>query len=156
MDIINSVERGRKHMSLLSVLSLRAGLVVFASLVGYFFIMKALGLYHVLILRAFNSVFLGVGIWIALSRYRKMLHKKLEYFMGIRIGVLVTLIAGIPFAIFMGVYLALDTDFMNYISQNHEFVTDLSPVAAAIAVAMEGLSSGFMLTFVFMPFFKKQ
>jgi len=156
MDIIEAVERKRKHMSVLSLLSIRAGLVVSASLVAYFFIMKAAGLYHYMILRAFNSVFLGGGILIALGRYSKMLNRKLDYFIGMRIGVLITLIAVIPFSIFCGIYLALDTDFMNYIILNHEFGSYLSPIAAAIGVGAEGLASGFIITYIAMPFFKRQ
>jgi hypothetical protein len=156
MDIIKTVERERRHMSLLSVISIRTGLVVLASLIGYFFIMKMLGLYQNMMLRAFNVVFLASGIWIALNRYRKMIGRKIDYFMGMRIGVLITLIATIPFAVFVGIYLALDTSFMTYIILNHEFGPYLSPLVSAIGVAAEGLSSGFILTYVIMPHFKKQ
>jgi hypothetical protein len=157
MDIIRTDEREeRKRLTLLSVISIRTGLVVLASVIGYFFVMKLLGFYEIMLLRSFNAVFLGVGIWIALSRYRKMIGRNIDYFMGMRMGVLITLIVSVPFAIFVGIYLSLDTGFMNYIVENHDFGAYLSPLVSAIGVGVEGLVSGFIITYVVMPYFKKQ
>jgi hypothetical protein len=157
MDIIRSV--GKKELKLVTALNrlcLRTGLLVCVSLILYFILMQLVGLQRVLVLRGFNMVLLGAGIVWALNRYTRMIRRKLDYFTGLRIGALMSVVATIPFSLFVGIYLTLDTAFMNYLVENMPLGTYLSEWGAAAAVAMEGLSSGFIITFVVMPYFKKQ
>jgi hypothetical protein len=158
MDIIQTYQKEKTELrtSRSTALSLVTGLTISAILIAYFFAMGALGLHKHMTLRAFNLIPLIGGIIYALNRYSKMSGGKIEYFKGIRLGMQVTAIATLPFAVFLLIYLNIDTDFMNYLIQHMEMGKYLSPPAAAIAVFIEGLSTGFIATFVAMPYFKKQ
>jgi hypothetical protein len=157
MDIISSV--GKKELKVVTALNqlcTRTGLIVCLCLIGYFFFMEAVGLQTVLVLRALNMIFMGGGILFALNRYSKLIRRKLDYFTGIRIGALVSLIASIPFALFVGIYLRLDPVFMSYLRENMPLGEYISVVAAAAAIAAEGVVSGLIITFIVMPYFKRQ
>jgi len=132
-----------------------AGFLVFSALVAYFLIMKAFGLYQILELRYFNAIFLITGIVIAFYNFRKKVSPEgIQYLKGIKMGMKITLIAVLPFVIFMGIYLAIDKDFMAYIIENGDFGQWLSPVRAAGVIAIEGLISGAIITFMAMQYFK--
>jgi hypothetical protein len=157
MDIISST--GKKELRVVSALNqlcIRTGLTVCLFLIIYFFLMQVIGFQRVLILRGLNILFLGSGIVFALNRYSKIIRRKLDYFTGIRIGALVSLIASLPFALFIGIYLNLDTSFMNYLIENMPLGEYLNVPAAAVSVAAEGITSGFIITFIVMPYFKRQ
>jgi hypothetical protein len=163
MDIIQSTyhkEERLAHRSVSSGLAWRTGLFTSALFIAYFFLMLFLGLHKHLLLRALNIVFLVGAIVYALKRYsvlRGNKEGKIEYFRGLRLGMMVTAIATIPFAIFIGIYLSIDIGFLVYLQEQHaEIGKYLYPTSAAMAVAMEGLSSGFLVTFIAMPYFKKQ
>ncbi len=134
----------------------KAAALVFAVLATYFFIMRGLGLYTEVYLRAFNFLILGGGILLALMRYAKLTRDKIDYFRGIQIGARITLMAVLPFAVLMGLYLRVDKEFMQYLRDNLTVGPYLTPFIAAGAIAVEGVVSGFIATFVFMPYFKKK
>ncbi len=158
MDIISSTESSKiRGTSALTLQSIRTGLWVCMSLIIYFLIMESLGFLEHLILRAFNLVLLVTGIYWALYRYSRSRGGKIDYFDGIRLGIQTTLIATAPFAVFIGIFLGMDAPLMNYIIQTVDIGNYVfSPLTASAAVAAEGISSGFIVTFILMPWFKKQ
>jgi hypothetical protein len=132
------------------------GLTIFVLLVGFFLIMKSLGLHEIISLHYFNGVFLLLGLFFALSSIsKKNESNKIEYFNGIKTGMRMTLIAIIPFAIFIGLYLKIDTSFMTFLYHNSVFGHYLTPFVAGVVIAVEGIVSGFLLTFILMPYFKE-
>jgi hypothetical protein len=134
----------------------RLGSTIFVLLVVFFLIMKSLGLHEITSLHYFNGLFLLFGLFLALSKIsKKNESKKIEYFVGIKIGMRMTLIAIIPFAIFIALYLKIDTAFMTFLNHNAIFGDFLSPLVAALAIAVEGIVSGFVLTFILLPYFKE-
>ncbi|HXC05947.1 MAG TPA: hypothetical protein VNZ86_14390 [Bacteroidia bacterium] len=155
MDIIRE-KNSYKGISLITSLCLRIGLSTLAFLILYFLVMSLFGLHKDVWFRALNIVILGWGIWVGLSHYRAMVRSRFDYFAGLRIGALITLIAVTPFAILTGIYLSLDSSFMNYLTHNLSIGAYLSPAVAAGAVLIEGLVSGLIFTFVVMPYFKEQ
>jgi hypothetical protein len=159
MDIIRSYKKEDPalHKTSVSAYCIKTGLTVCVSLLAYFFLMKSLGLHKHLVLRALNIVFLAGGLLIALNHFRnKKVSHKLEYFHGLRIGMQTTLWAVIPFAIFVGLYLGLDADFMAYLQDSINVGPNISPVGAAVGVAVEGISSGFLITYMAMAYYKRQ
>jgi hypothetical protein len=133
------------------------GALTSACLICYFFIMSAFKLQEVLALRAFNFVFLVSGILLALRLYAKAKEEdKIEYFAGLKIGARVTLTAVITFAIFMALYLVYDDHLMNVIKETTGVGDYLNPLTVAGALCIEGLSSGFIITFIAMQYFKKE
>jgi hypothetical protein len=135
--------------------SIWCGLLVSVTLMGFFLVMKFAGLHRYLALRYFNWVIYALGIVIAFSVYRKKEAKTgIQYLKGIKMGLRTALIAIIPFAIFMFVYLKIDEGFMLYIRENSEFGRYLSPISAAAVVAIEGFVGGAITTYMAMQYFK--
>jgi len=135
----------------------RCGLLAFALLTGFFLIMKAFGLHEILAFRYFNVIFLAGCILMAFLLYRKKHdYKGIRYLTGIRMGIHVTLLGAILFSIFMGVYLAIDTGFMEYVQEHGQFGEFLTPVRAAGGVFIEGFASGAIITFSLMQLFKDE
>ncbi len=144
-----------KGISYELTLCLWAGLLISLSLIGFFLIMKELNLYQVLAFRYFNFVILLVGIAIAFNIYHNKLAKNgIEYLAGLKMGLQITVIAVIPFVIFMAIYLMIDEKFMMFIRQNGEFGNYLSPISAAGVVAIEGFVGGAITTYMAMQYFK--
>jgi hypothetical protein len=132
------------------------GLTIFVLLVGFFLMMKSLGLHEIVSLHYFNGVFLLLGLLFLFSKVSKKNEtNKIEYFDGMKTGMRMTLIAIIPFAFFIGFYLKIDVEFMTFLNRNAIFGKYLTPLVSAGAVAVEGIVSGFLLTFILMPYFKE-
>jgi hypothetical protein len=72
--------------------------------------------------------------------------------MGIHINLLGTFL----FAVFMGIYLSVDTNFMEYIQHHGEFGRFMTPVRAAGGVFMESFATGAILTYALMQLFKDE
>ena len=70
-------------------------------------------------------------------------------------GLRISLIAVLPFAIFMAVYLKIDEGFMNYVKEYAEFGRYLSPGMVSGVIAIEGITSGAITTFIAMQYFKR-
>ena len=133
----------------------RTGILIALSLIGFFVAMVITGLSEVLWLRYVNFVILLAGIVAAFNIYKKKVGAEgIHYFDGLRIGARITLTAMIPFAIFIGIYLKIDTGFMNYVRQSAEFGDYLTPGSAAAGVAFEGIVSGFLTSYCLMQYFK--
>jgi hypothetical protein len=143
----------------LSVASLcnGVGLLTCACLVSYFFIMSAFKLQEVIELRGFNFVFILGGILLVLRLYSKTVEEdKIDYFVGLKIGIRVTFTAVILFAIFMALYLVYDDHLMTVIKTSTGVGDYLNPLTVAGAICIEGLSSGVIITFIAMQYFKKE
>jgi hypothetical protein len=135
--------------------SIWCGLLVSAALIGFFLVMKFAGLHRYLALRYFNWFIYALGIVIAFSVYRNRESKHgIQYLKGIKMGLRTALIAIVPFAIFMFIYLRIDESFMLFIRENSEFGKYLSPMSAAAVVAIEGFVGGAITTYMAMQYFK--
>ena len=133
----------------------RTGILIALSLIVFFVAMIVVGLSEVLWLRYVNFAILLAGIIGAFKIYKKKVATGgIPYFDGLRMGARITLTAMIPFAIFIGIYLKIDTSFMNYVRQSAEFGSYLTPGSAAAGVAFEGIVSGFLTSFCLMQYFK--
>ena len=140
-----------------SLLCNLTGVIVSLLLVSFFLIMRTFGWYQVLELRYFNVLILFAGIHSALLSYRNRISPEgIDYLKGLKMGLRISLTAIIPFAIFMAIYLKIDTNFMNYIIQNGEFGKYLTPGRAAGVIGFEGFVSGAIVTYIIMPYFKNK
>ncbi len=135
----------------------RTGILISLGLIGFFVAMIIVGLSEVLWLRYLNFAILLVGIIAAFKIFSKKLgNGGIHYFDGLRMGARITLTAMIPFALFIGIYLKIDTGFMNYVKQSAEFGDYLTPASAAAGVAFEGIVSGFLTSYCLMQYFKSR
>ncbi|MFT6843910.1 MAG: hypothetical protein ACJAUV_000077 [Flavobacteriales bacterium] len=133
---------------------LKYGILIAASLTAYFLILNSIGLSEKIELRLFNFLIIMAGIIMAI-RSVKANEPSFDYLRGFGVGLYVTIIATIPFAVFMFFFLELNEPFMLNLIENAPFGQFLSPWASAAVVFFEGLSSGIIITYTAMQYFKK-
>lgn len=129
------------------------GLKIAGGLIVYFLIMKFAGLLHVVELRLFNLIILVAGIYMALKKFRQTHEDHLNYFRALITGVATGAIGSMVFAFFLFIYVTfLDTALMDYIIANEPMGRFLNPYIASFIVALEGVFSGLLVTFVLINF----
>ena len=133
--------------------AVKYGLIIFATLVAYFLFMKLVGLFEIHELRGLNFFILFIGVWKALTHFKK--NSNLEYFEGIGLGSLTALIGVIPFAVFIFFYLHADPQFMANIIANEAYGEYMNPYILAFLIAFEGGISGVLVSFGMMQYLKK-
>ena len=128
------------------------GLRIAAGLIGFFLIMKLVGLGHIVELRVLNLIILSLGIYYALKNLRRVHSDRLNYFRGLITGVSTAAVGSLVFALFLFVYMKLDTAMMQSIIENEPMGRYLNPYMGAFIVALEGVFSGFFVTFLLMNY----
>lgn len=135
-------------------IAIKAGIVVTLSLIAYFLTMRMFELHQVLLFRFFNFFFLLSGIIWALNAYKVKTGQKIDYFVGLYIGCYTTIISVIPFALFVLMYLNADTVFMQLIVESVPYGKFLTAGTASGAILIEGTSSGLIISFIAMQYYK--
>lgn len=128
-----------------------------AALIAYFFLMKVFGLEKNFYLRIFNFFIIGGGIFLL---YRNSLTKEGDeragYIQSLMSGALLTVISVVVFVIFLGLYIHfLDPQFLEILGSSSLWSSSgLTVTQAVIGILIEGLSSGFIISFILMQYFK--
>ena len=142
-------------MNLIQKHSFKYGIFILIGLIAYFLIMKVLGLEDNLYLRIFNFVIMAGGIWLAQSTFFKNKTDNFSYFTGLAVGFIASIVAVIGFVIFMSLYIYfIDPGFMKVMQNSEMWTQSVTPVTAAFAVAIEGIVSGAIISFIGMQYFK--
>ncbi|HEY4651122.1 MAG TPA: DUF4199 domain-containing protein [Pontibacter sp.] len=140
-------------------LSLKYGLFTAAALIGYFLLMKLLGLAHILELRFLNAVILAVGIVMALRAYKRLQKGQIGYLRGLGTAFLTSLVATTLFSVFMLVYIkGFDDSLLEVIAADQLFgdrVASTPGIVIFMVLMLEGIISGVMIGFIAMQFFKR-
>ncbi len=124
------------------------GLKIAGGLIAFFLIMKVVGLAHIYELR-FLNVFIQVGgIYYALKKFKQTHEEHMNYFRALITGVATGAVSSAVFAIFLFVYMSVDSSFMQGIIDNEPMGRYLNPYITAFMVALEGLFSGLLFTFI--------
>ena len=124
------------------------GIRIAVGLIVYFFIMKFANLTHVVELRLLNLLILTLGIYMALRKFKSTHEEHLNYFRALATGVTAGAIASFIFGLFLFIWLKIDTDMMLAIEHNDPMGRFLNPYMAAFIVALEGVFSGLLVTFI--------
>ncbi|HEY5692713.1 MAG TPA: DUF4199 domain-containing protein [Cyclobacteriaceae bacterium] len=124
------------------------GLRIAAGLIGFFLIMKLVGLSHHVELRLLNLFILSGGVYMALKRFKASHSDRLNYFRGLITGVATAAIGSLVFAFFLFLYMQLDSEMMQFIIENEPMGRYMNPYIASFIVALEGVFSGLLVTFV--------
>jgi hypothetical protein len=125
------------------------GLRIAAGLIVYFMIMKFAGLLYTVELRMANFLFLTAGIYYALKKFKATHGDHLNYFRALVTGVATGAIGSVIFAAYFWVYvLFIDQAFMQHIIDNEPMGRFLNPYISAFIVALEGVFSGLLVTFI--------
>src|SRR5690349_16460026 len=129
-------------------LHLNYGLKIAAGLIAYFLLMKVIGLGHHVELRLLNLFILTAGIFFGLKKFKETHEDHLNYFRALVTGVAMGAIGSIIFALFMFIWMKLDTSMMQAIIENEPMGRYLNAYITAFVVALEGVFSGLLVTFV--------
>lgn len=124
------------------------GLRIAAGLIVYFLIMKVAGFSHVVELRLVNIVFLIAGVYLALKKFKQTHEDNLNYFRALITGVATGAIASLVFALFLFIWMKVDVGMMEHIQKTDPMGRYLNPYIAAFIVALEGVFSGLLVTFI--------
>ncbi|HRJ31141.1 MAG TPA: DUF4199 domain-containing protein [Cyclobacteriaceae bacterium] len=125
------------------------GLKIAGGLIVYFLIMKFAGLLNVVELRLLNVIILVGGIYMALKKFQHTHGEHINYFRALVTGVATGAIASLVFAAFLFIYVTfIDVPFMQYIIDNEPMGRFLNPYIVSFIVALEGVFSGLLVTFV--------
>lgn len=130
-----------------------------AGLILYFFLMKLLGLIHITELRFLNGVIMAIGIILALKSYKAATGGDIRYFKGLGTGVITAVTGTVIFAAFMVAYISIAGDEMIEMLTAERYFgerVEATPGIVIFAVLMlEGLISGFLISFIAMQYFKR-
>lgn len=124
------------------------GLRIAVGLIVLFFVMKIAGLTHVVELRLLNLFILIAGIYLALKKFKSTHEQHLNYFRALSTGVTTGAIASLLFGLFLFLYLSVDASMMKAIEEHDPMGRFLNPYIAAFIVALEGVFSGLLVTFI--------
>jgi hypothetical protein len=124
------------------------GLRIAVGLIVYFVVMHLTGLSHHVELRLLNLLILVAGVYLALKKFRETHGEQLNYFRALATGVSTAAIGSFIFAFFLFIYMKVDSSLMLSIVENEPMGRYLNPYIASFIVALEGLFSGLLVTFI--------
>lgn len=124
------------------------GTLVFLGLALYFLLMYAIGAVHIVELRALNLFIMFAGVYYSLRQYRRTHDGRMDYFRGLAVGTSTAFIGVTTFGFFLFFFLRFDTNLMESIRQNELIGPYLNPYIASCVVMVEGVFSGFGLTYL--------
>ncbi len=130
------------------------GVIACTGFIGFFIVMNLLGLGGEVWLRAVNGIILALSILMILRSVQQQNHGNFDFLLGLRLGLRITLISVIPFSLFMFLSLTLNNDLLLYIQDNSWFGAYITPVSAAGMLCIEGIASGFIMSYIYMMRFK--
>lgn len=128
------------------------GLRIALGLILYFVVMYFMGLGHQVELRLLNLLILVVGVYLALKKFRESHEGQLNYFRALITGVSTAAIGALGFAIFLFLFMSFNETLMESIRANEPMGRFMNPYIASCIVALEGLFSGFLVTFILINF----
>jgi hypothetical protein len=124
------------------------GLRIAAGLIVYFVVMHLTHLSHHVELRLLNLLILITGVYLALKKFKETHGAHLNYFRALATGVATAALGSFIFAIFLFFYMKFDASLMESIVKNEPMGRYLNPYMASFIVALEGLFSGLLVTFI--------
>lgn len=128
------------------------GLRIALGLTVYFVVMNLAGLAHEVELRLLNLLILVTGVYLALRKFRETHEDHLNYFRALITGVATAATGSLLFAMFMFLYMTIDESLMRSIVENEPMGRFMNPYIASFIVALEGLFSGLLVTFILINF----
>jgi hypothetical protein len=136
----------------------KAGIYTSFGLIFYFMAMRFFNFHHYLELHYFNIVVLFLGIRYTI-KHIILTNSEIKYFEGLKAGLVVTLISIIIFNGFLLVYeTIIDPPFLEFLKENISFgqLFSLQEIVFNVMgiITIEGLSSGFILTYILMQYYK--
>ncbi|CAN5168451.1 hypothetical protein BH09BAC3_BH09BAC3_31380 [soil metagenome] len=126
------------------------GIKIAGGLILFFTLMRLIGLHHHVELRLVNLIIMSVGIYYGLQKYKSTHESHINYFRGLITGAAISAVSSTVFGLFMFGYMKFDSELMQSIIDNEPMGHYLNPYITSFIVALEGLFSGILVTFLAM------
>jgi hypothetical protein len=124
------------------------GVRIAIGLIVFFIVMKLIGFAHHAELRLLNLLILVGGVYYALKRFKSTHEDRLNYFRALVTGVATAAVGSLIFSVFLFTYMQADESLMQSIRDNEPMGHYLNPYIASFIVALEGVFSGLLVTFI--------
>ncbi|MBD1395981.1 DUF4199 domain-containing protein [Pontibacter sp. JH31] len=139
---------------------LKYGLFTAFGLIGYFLLMKLIGLEQIIELRFLNGLIMAIGVTLAIRAYKISKNGEIGYFHGLGTGIITAVLATVIFAVFMVVYIKAFDDSLLDVLAGEQFFGENMAITPGVVIFMvlmvEGVISGFMVSFIAMQWFKRR
>lgn len=136
--------------------SLKYGILVGIAHIVFFLIMGMLGLHDVVELSFFSSIFLVIGIVMAISNFKRVKGGVIQYFQGLAIGATVGVVSSTILALFLVLYInLLDATYLAQLQASALFPQSISLLALFVLTIIYGTVPGFIIAFVAMQWYKR-
>jgi hypothetical protein len=129
------------------------GTYIALGLIAFFLICYWTGLVHVRELRLLNFPIMMAGIYYALKEYKKTHGSHIDYFRAMSLGAYTAGIGALTFATFLHIILMADHQLYLRVVKGEPLGEYMNLWVATAAVALEGVFSGLMATYITLNFF---
>ncbi len=138
-------------------LAIKYGLWVGVAHVAFFLFMRLLNQIQNISLSFLSSIFVIIGIVMALAKYKKLNAGKLEYFTGLAIGTITAAVSSLILGLFLVFFvIVVDRTYLDALSASGLFPEGLSIISMFLVTLLEGTIPGFIVAFIAMQWFKRR
>lgn len=138
-----------------SSVSLVYGIFIAVGLIAYFLLLSLFGLHKYPIYSSFNMVITGIGIYLAIKKYREKKGAKFVYQKGFTVGLTTGFIATVIFTGFFAVYASeLNPRFSNELITMWETDWFVNIGMLIFTVALMGFATTFVMALAIMQRYK--
>ena len=123
------------------------GTYITLGLIVFFLVCYWTGLVHIRELRLLNFPIMWAGIYFAIDQYKKV-YGHINYFKAMTLGTYVGGIAALTFATFLFFMFTVDHNFYIKVVKEEPLGEYMNRFIATSAVALEGVFSGMMATYI--------
>lgn len=129
------------------------GLFTSLALILYFLSMKLFGLETNFYLRFLNFLIIIIGVYALIKQELKK--PEATYFSTLINGISMTVVTVLTFLVFLAVYIKfIDPSFIEVMEASNIWGNQLSVAQASVAIFIEGMASGLVITFAWLQYFK--
>src|SRR5688572_17786772 len=128
------------------------GTFIALGLIAYFVISCAAGIVHIVELRLLNFPIIVAGVYFALCQYARTHEVHLNYFRGLVTGIATSTIGTLTFVLFLYAIFMIDKELYQTVVKEGPMGIHQNVYLATFAVAIEGVFSGFMASYIIMNY----
>ncbi|RYU74173.1 DUF4199 domain-containing protein [Hymenobacter persicinus] len=132
----------------------RYGLPTAAGMAAYFLLASLLHLTDRVEFSFLNGVILAIGVSMAIAHYKQVCHNRMPYLQGFGTGIVTALVASVVFGLFFIVYTVINPAIMDQLRARDLFGFDLSVTIAFLAIVLQGVMSGVIISLIAMQYYK--
>ena len=152
-------KRKEKEMNKVSIegIGIKAGVLIWISLVIYFILMKSSSLIESELAWAFNTIILGAGLMLMYRYFRSKTQLTVDYLPGLTLGIIATVVSVVLFSLTLYFWLSrFDTTLLELLKKNTLFMGGeaITPFKVAASVVIEGGCSGLLISYMLMQYYK--